>query len=548
MKTQFILATTFLTGFVGAADRPNVLFICVDDLKPRLGCYGDTEIKTPNIDRLAKRGTLFKMAYCNQAVCAPSRNALLTGLRTSTVGIYDLGTNFRVATPDVVTLPQCFKNFGYRTEAVGKIFHVGHGNHEDPASWSVPHFPAKSVFYALPENNGTVTREAALFSNQGAASLPRGPAFEAADVADEGYPDGVIAAESVKRLQAAAAKPGEPWMLWVGFLKPHMPFCAPKKYWDLYDRSKFSLAKLDHAPAGAPAFAPTTWGEVRNYKDMPEQGPMNEGQAREMIHGYSACVSYVDAQVGKLLDALDSSPFSKNTIIVLWGDHGWHLGDHGQWSKHSNYEQATRIPLIVCGPGLPSGQETMRMTESVDIYPTLANLADIPIPDRNPPRNMLDGHSFASTLRDPMADQRESILHVFPRGDRMGRAVRTERYRLVEWKKIGEPADSAIYELYDYEKDPEETRNLASEQPVVVAKLRALLANYPEAKPQVSAGEDRDAKFTQRDKDADGKLSRDEFLDGQPDPKEARKRFESFDLDHNDSLDRKEFVTMGGTR
>ncbi len=248
MRSLCALLTTAL--FAAAADKPNVLLICVDDLKPLNGCYGDPLAKTPNLDRLAKRGVLFEQAYCNQAVCAPSRNTLLTGRRPQSLGIYDLGTNFRRAVPEIVTLPQDFKNHGYRSEAMGKLYHVGHGNHEDPASWSVPHFKAKTIGYALKENQKP-TREGALFDNKDPAKLPRGAAYEMADVPDNAYGDGKIADEAVKRLKAA--KPGEPFFMAVGFLKPHLPFCAPKKYWDLYDPAKLPLATVTAPPDGAPS-------------------------------------------------------------------------------------------------------------------------------------------------------------------------------------------------------------------------------------------------------------------------------------------------------
>src|SRR5262245_55686824 len=229
--------------------RPNVLFICVDDLKPLLGCYGDRTVRSPNIDRLAARSALFERAYCNQAVCAPSRNSLMTGVRPTTLGIYDLGTNFRVASSNAVTLTQYFMQHGYRAEGLGKIFHVGHGNHEDPASWSVPHFQQKSIAYVKPESraNQGLTREEALFANQDAKGLPRGAAHEAADVPDNAYPDGKIADEAIRRLQAAKTRPSTPFFLAVGFLKPHLPFCAPKKYWDLYDRTSFTVPALRNA-------------------------------------------------------------------------------------------------------------------------------------------------------------------------------------------------------------------------------------------------------------------------------------------------------------
>jgi iduronate 2-sulfatase len=485
-------------SLAAAATRPNILFICVDDLKPLLGCYGDKQIHSPNIDRLAQHGMLFEHAYCNQAVCAPSRNSLLTGMRPTSSGIYDLGTNFRAATPDAVTLPQYFKTQGYVTEGLGKIFHVGHGNHEDPISWGIPHYSAKSIFYLLPEShpkNG-LTREEALFANQLAdpGKLPRGAPWEAPDVEDSAYPDGKIAEETVKRLRAANNGTGEPFFIAVGFLKPHMPFCAPKKYWDMYRREEFDLPALKKPPEGAPPYAPTTWGEVRQYSDIPETGPLSDDQARAMIHGYHAAVSFVDAQIGKVLDELDQLILWTNTVVVLWGDNGWHLGDHGMWSKHTNYEEATHIPLIIWAPGVTKpGTRTRAMVENVDLYPTLCELSHLPAP-AVPQR--LDGQSIVPVLKDPTKSIQDAVFHVFPRNRRrdgaiLGRAIRTERYRLVEWKKPGASVDTADFELYDYEKDPAESRNLASTEPDLVKKLDALLTSQPEAKPQITARADR---------------------------------------------------------
>jgi iduronate 2-sulfatase len=531
-----------------AAEKPNVLFICVDDLKPTLGCYGDQTIKSPNFDRLAARGIVFERAYCNQAVCAPSRNSLMTGRRPTTLGIYDLGTNFRKSAPDAITLTQHFMKQGYRAEGLGKIFHVGHGNHEDAASWSVPHWPANSIFYALPENRAKqgLTREEALFSNQSPEKLPRGAAYEAADVTDEMYPDGRIAAEAIARLRAAKDRPGTPFFIAVGFLKPHLPFCAPKKYWDLYERAAFALPERRTPPEGAPPFAPTTWGELRQYSDIPEVGPLNDDKARTLIHGYHAAVSYVDAQLGKLLDALDELELANNTIVVVWGDHGWHLGDHGMWCKHTNYEQAGRIPLIVTGPGIAKGRATA-LVESVDLYPTLAELAGLP-----PPADV-EGRSFAATLRDPSAPTKDYVMHCYPRGERIGRALRTARYRLVEWKVPDAAAETAEFELYDYETDPFETRNLAAEKPELVAKLRAVLSEkFPEAKPQwrdraaaEKSKQDRAAMFDRRDKNKDGQLSREEFLANQPDPDKAPQRFLLFDTNKDGMLSREEFIYSG---
>jgi len=524
--------------------KPNVLLICVDDLKPVLGCYGDKLVKTPNIDRLASHSMRFDAAYCNQAVCSPSRNALLTGLRPQTLGIYDLGTNFRQGRQNAVTMPQWFKANGYSAQGMGKIFHVGHGNTNDEASWSVPYFRGKVVDYALPENKRELSREEAMFDNKSPANLPRGAALENADVPDDTYSDGKVAAEAIRRLEAAAKNPGEPVFLAVGFLKPHLPFCAPRKYWDLYKTDQFQLPAVRRAPEGAPAYAPTAFGELRNYKDVPDKGEIPEDLQRKLIHGYHAAISYMDAQVGKVLDALDASPLKDNTVIVLWGDHGWHLGDHGMWSKHTNYEQATRIPLLVKAAGQTKGGASGAMVETVDIYPTLCELAGLKTPEK------LDGISFAPLVTGKSAQgERDHVTHVFPRGNRLGRAIRTPTHRFVEWKTIGAPADTAEVELYDYAADPLERKNLAREQPETVARMRELLAKQPEARPQVQGkpaqGNDRATLFTRRDQNKDGKLTREEFLANQSDAEQARDRFQRFDVNKDGVLSRDEFIHQG---
>lgn len=563
MKKRIVLPLVMAGALIaaqssGQASKPNVLLICVDDLKPLLGCYGDAVAKSPQIDRLAQRGVVFERAYCTQAVCAPSRNALMTGLRSQTLGIYDLGTNFRKAVPDAVTVAQYFRQHGYRTEAMGKIMHVGHGNHEDAASWSIPHWRPSGGGYVLKDNLEDTKRRLAKAIADGVpeskrASLAKGAPTECADVADNEYADGKIADEAVLRLRAAKDKPEEPFFIAVGFLKPHLPFCAPKKYWDLYSPSNFRMPALNKPPIGAPDFAPSTWGELRSYTDIPAVGPLTEEQTRHLIHGYHAAVSYMDAQFGRVLDALDETGLAKNTVVLLWGDHGWHLGDHGMWCKHTNYEQAARIPFIIAAPGFKSGAKTRALMETVDIYPTLCELAGLPQPKG------LEGASVVAALKDPGATTKEAVLHVYPRNQLMGRAVRTDRFRLVEWKKSGDAADTAILELYDYEADPLESKNLAEEQPAVVAKLRAILARQPEAKPQIRAGkdsadqgaapkkskQDRGAMFDGRDKDKDGKLTREEFLSNQPDPDEAPKRFPKFDKNGDGVLDRDEFIRGG---
>ena len=511
-----------LGGFVVAAcvsraaeAKPHVLLICVDDLKPLLGTYGDKTVKSPNLDRLAARGVRFDAAYCNQAVCSPSRNALMSGLRSTTLGIYDLPTNFRVAVPNAVTIPQYFRTHGYRAESMGKIMHPGHGNHEDAASWSVPHWMSGAPAFATPAAISIQKNRPASASGGGVAqgepgaanyrpAAAHGPAVESADVPDNTYRDGQVADEAIRRLRAAKERPGEPLFLAVGFIRPHLPFVAPKKYWDLYDRAKFSLEPFQEAPAGAPAYAPTGWGELRAYAGMPAEGPLTPAQQRELLHGYHAAISYMDAQAGRVLDELDRLGLAANTIVVLWGDHGWHLGDHGQWCKHTNYEQATRIPLIVAAPRTARpGRGSRALVETVDLFPTLAELAGLPAP--KVPQG-LDGRSFAAVLRDPAATTKPAVFHAYPRphpehGAIIGRAVRTDRHRLVEWKKPGAAAATADLELYDYIADPLERKNLAADQPEVVARLRALLAAQPEAKPQI-ANPNADAPAKKKKKNA----------------------------------------------
>jgi iduronate 2-sulfatase len=462
--------------------HPNVLLICIDDLKPNLGCYGDKIAKTPGIDGLAQRGVLFQNAYCNQAVCSPSRNALLTSLRPQTLGIYDLPTNFRVAVPNAVTMPQYFKHHGYHAAALGKIYHVGHGNTNDVASWSVPHFTGNTGMYQLPENKEMLKKMQAELKAQGKRmdSGPRGPSIENADVPDEAYNDGKVANEAIARLNTAAQTPDQPFFLAVGFVRPHLPFVAPKKYWDMYQRSEFKLPALQMAPEGAPTYAGTNSGELRQYSDINAKGPIPLEKGLELIHGYYAATSYTDAQIQKVLDALDANKQTDNTIILLWGDHGWHLGDHGQWCKHTNYEQAAHIPLIVSYPRtLPQGQKTLAMVETVDVYPTLAELAGLNAPEG------VEGQSFVPSLKSPSTLARPHVVHVYPRGQLLGRAIRNERYRLVEWRKFGAPFDTAEWEFYDYEADPLESRNLYDPQNPQVQVLKAELQALPEPKPQI---------------------------------------------------------------
>lgn len=488
-----VLSVVARGGHTLGADRPNVLLLLVDDLKPALGCYGDKIAKTPNLDSLAADGMRFELAYCNQAVCAPSRFTLMLGSHSTSTGLYGLGSQLREILPNAVTLPQYFAQHGYRTESLGKVFHIGHGNFGDPESFSVPHFAEKVIEYATPESTdgGKLTREEAFFTNQRLGqikSLPRGAAFESPDVEDDAYADGRVADETIRRLRAAKARRddgGAPFFIAAGFARPHLPFSAPKKYWDLYEASELPMPQFEDLPKGAPAVAGKRGGEISNYKPVPESrtATYSEELKRSLIHGYYASTSFVDAQIGKVLDELRSSALSENTIVVLWGDHGFHLGDLGIWTKHTNYEQANRIPIMISAPGVTKpGSVSVQIAESVDIFPTLVQLAGLPA--ANVPQS-LDGLSLVPALRNPEMQVRDHAYHAYPK-KKMGRAIRTRRYRMVQWRSPGAPITSVEYELYDYRDDPLERENLAKSKPEVLDELKDILSQYPEAVPRRS--------------------------------------------------------------
>lgn len=470
--------------------RPNILFIAVDDLRPELGCYGRDYIKSPSIDRLARAGMVFTHAYCQQAVCSPSRSSLMTGTRPDTTRVWDLVTHFRTALPDVVTLGQHFKQHGYFVQGMGKIYH---GGYDDPATWSVPWQTPKAIKYALPENRKLDQRQyegepdgdakpKAKKKAKAAASASsgpdtRGPAFEGADVPDNTFQDGKVAELAVATLRDLSKKP-EPFFLAVGFIKPHLPFVAPKKYWDLYDPAKIQLAPNKFRPKDAPDYAILPGGELRSYHGIPA-GSIPDDLARRLKHGYYAAVSYMDAQVGKVLDELDRLDLRKNTIVILWGDHGWKLGEHDAWCKHSNCENDTNAPLILSVPGMENaGGRTDALVEFVDIYPTLAELAGLPLPKH------LEGTSFKPLLADPARPWKTAAFSQYPRnvgkaggGALMGYSMRTEQYRFTVWVARNDPAKIHAMELYDHQTDPQENTNLAN-LPAHAALVERLKAQW----------------------------------------------------------------------
>ena len=350
-----------------AAERPNILFVAVDDLRPEFGAYGASYVHSPNLDRIAKAGITFNRSYCQQAVCSPTRSSLMTGTRPDTTKVWDLVTHFRDALPNVVTLGQHFKNNGYFVQGMGKIYH---GGYDDPATWSVPWQRPNAPGYAIKEN--LVGETAALNAEPDAAPAAkkrgkkqpdgktkaptprnsRGPAFEGADVPDDTFVDGKVATLAVSTLRDLSKKQ-EPFFLAVGFARPHLPFVAPKKYWDLYDPAKITLAPNSFRPKDAPDYAIVPGGELRAYRDIPE-GHVPDDLARQLKHGYYAAISYMDAQLGRVLDELDRLDLRKNTIVILWGDHGWKLGEHDAWCKHTNCENDTNTALLLSVPGMKS--------------------------------------------------------------------------------------------------------------------------------------------------------------------------------------------------
>ena len=516
MKNQYFKFASILFLFVisngviaqkKTTSKPNILFIAVDDLKPLLGCYGNTLVKTPNIDRLAKMATVFDKNYCQQAICGPTRASLMTGTRPDVTKIWNLTTQMRDVNPNLVTLPQYLITQGYATSGIGKIYHPSSAiGGVDPVSWSIPYlkskesdFPAELGLpangqYQLPETKARMTPDIIaerkqqnkdLAANDENPKSIKGPSTECIDLPDNAYQDGVNALLAKDQI-IALSKSDKPFFMAVGFSKPHLPFVAPKKYWDLYKREDMPIAPFQEHSKNGPLIAYHQSGELRNYIDIPEFATLPADslriglkieKQRELIHGYYAAVSYMDAQVGILLNTLESLGTLDNTIIVLWGDHGWHLGDHDLWHKHTNFEEATRAPLIIAGPGIKAGK-TSSLTEFVDVFPTICDLAGVSIPKN------LDGKSLKPLMLNNKTKGKEYSISQYPRklkkaemtklgytdAKMMGYSLRTDQYRYTIWMNnfTSKQAfnESQVYasEMYDYVKDPLEKVNVVNDK------------------------------------------------------------------------------------
>jgi len=451
--------------------RFNVLFISIDDLRPELASYGAQPVITPNMDKLAVTGVKFNRAYCQYPVCAPSRASLLTGTRPNTNKVYGLYTDFRSVLPDIQSLPQLFKENGYITDRYGKIFHI-----DDTISWSVEYpaekFGPAGVVKRAPYANQALNEEGWLKFDEakkagetGAAleRSQRGPAYEITDLPDDSLIDGKIAFESIKALQQLKHA-DKPFFLAVGFHKPHLPFVAPANYWNLYNREQIVVAKNKQPPNDAP-YALGEMQEFYTYTDVPQVKPIPDDYARIMRHGYYACVSFVDAQVGRLLNELEALGLADNTIVIIWGDHGFKLGEHGGWAKATNFELDARVPLIMRVPGYSQNVVVNGLVELLDVYPTLAVLAGIPVPPH------VEGKSFVPLLKKSNKKGKAAAYTQCSRGSRTGYSIRTKRYRLVYWIMEGE---KDAFELYDHNNDPEENINLAGKHSMSKIKNKLL--------------------------------------------------------------------------
>ena len=420
-------------------EKPNVLFIAVDDLRPELNCYGLTQIHSPNIDNLASAELLFRQAYCNIPVCGASRASLMTGLRPTFNRFINYFTWAEKDAPGIKTLPALFRENGYYTISNGKVFH---NQYDSKESWNENWRPEMHTTwrdYQRPENIALDTLP---------GRQQRGPAWECVEGPDSIYFDGKIALKSIRDLRKLKDM-GKPFFLAAGFLKPHLPFNATKKYWDLYDPSGIVLPGNDTLPLGLPYHLITNWGELRAYDGIPAEGPVSDSAARKLIHGYHACVSSTDAAIGRLLDELKALDLEQSTIVILWGDHGWNLDEHGLWCKHCNFNTSLHTTLILKVPGKTSGRQTDALVEFIDIYPTLAELCNLALPDH------LEGKSMVPLVKDPDALFQDFVLSKWYDG----LTIKTRDYAYTEWFNRNDSLMGRM--LYDHRTDRDENFNLA---------------------------------------------------------------------------------------
>jgi len=480
------LISTVLTTQSQEIDKPNILFISIDDLKPSIGSFGDEFAVTPNIDELSKEATIFLNNHNQLAICAASRVSFLTGLRPDNTKVWDLKTKMRDVNPDVLTLPEHFKNNGYETIGIGKIYDpraVDSGR--DRRSWSVPFITQNQLkfsdgysfpsggFYQGKENREIRSKFRQEGIEKGVSNLNKyesdrfKPPYENADVPDGAYMDGAIANRAVELIDEMDSS--KPFFLAVGFLRPHLPFNAPTKYWNMYNEDEIQLAEFRTKSKNPVDIAYKGGWEINTYKAPGIEYIENEEGLlilpddiqRKLIHGYYAATSYIDAQIGKLVAKLKEKGLDKNTIIVLWGDHGFHLGDHSQWTKHTNFEQSTRSPLLIKDPRIKKTISVNSPTEFIDVFPTLCDLAELEIPD------VLDGISLKPHIMGEQTTSKIFAVSQYPRhGNIMGYSFRSKTHRYTVWvknKKSTEPIEiKDIYaeELYDYVNDPLETDNI----------------------------------------------------------------------------------------
>lgn len=466
--TSLALAAAFTSNISASSEPPNVLLICIDDLRPELKCYGAQHMLTPSIDQLSSSGVTFDRCYVQVAVCNPSRASTWTGLRPDTLGVYTLRTHFRETKPDAVTLPQHLRAHGYTCECLGKIFH---NPWPDPQSWDRPHEWGDG-------SHTNYTPEQETYRKRVAEDLPedswqkgnlRGVITNDPDITDAEHSDGSLTLKSIDRLRALQSG-GKPFFLAVGFTLPHLPWTPPKSWWDRYDREAIPLATHSAPPEGAPEVAVGTSYELSHYADMvhmptPFEGALSEAETRRLRHAYFASVSFIDAQVGLLLEALSDLGLADDTIVILWSDHGYKLGDYNAWSKMTNYEIDTRIPFIIRDPrAKANGQRCRQLIESLDVFPTVCELTGVPLPQ------VLEGKSAAPLLDDPNLPHIDAAFSQYIRDGQIGNAIRTDRWRYVEWRQL-QNGNIEHRELYDHTDDPGETQNVIEAHEAEAAQL-----------------------------------------------------------------------------